>query len=38
VTTTGSAIAKAGDYIGQFNVENVSKTELVNILIDTLVK
>ncbi len=38
VTTTGSAIAKAGDYIGQFNVEDVSKTELVNIEIDTLVK
>ena len=38
VTTTGSAIAKAGDYIGQFNVEDVSKTELVNIQIDTLVK
>lgn len=37
VTTTGSAIAKAGDYIGQFNVEDVSKTELVNIQIDTLV-
>jgi len=38
VTTTGSAIAKAGDYIGQFNVEDVSITELVNIQIDTLVK
>ena len=38
VTTTGSAIAKAGDYIGQSNVEDVSKTELVNIQIDTLVK
>jgi cytochrome c-type biogenesis protein CcmH len=38
VTTTGSAIAKAGDYIGQFSVEDVSKTELVNIQIDTLVK
>ena len=38
VTTTGSAIAKAGDYIGQFNVEDVSKAELVNIQIDTLVK
>jgi cytochrome c-type biogenesis protein CcmH len=38
VTTTGSAIAKAGDYIGQLNVEDVSKTELVDIQIDTLVK
>jgi cytochrome c-type biogenesis protein CcmH len=38
VSTTGSAIAKAGDYIGQFNVEDVSKTELVNIQIDTMVK
>jgi len=38
ITTTDSAIAKAGDYIGQFNVEDVSKIELVNIKIDTLVK
>ena len=38
VTTTGSAIAKAGDYIGQFNVKDVSQTELVNIQIDTLVQ
>ncbi len=38
VTTTGSAIAKAGDYIGQLNVENVSNAELVNIQIDTPVK
>lgn len=38
VTTTGSAIAKAGDYIGQFNVKDVSQTELVNIKIDTLVQ
>ena len=38
VTTTGSAIAKAGDYIGQFNVEDVSQTEMVNIQIDTLVQ
>jgi cytochrome c-type biogenesis protein CcmH len=38
VTTTGSAIAKAGDYIGQSSVEDVSETELVNIKIDTLVK
>jgi len=38
VTTTGSAIAKAGDYIGQFNVKDVSKTKLVEIQIDTLVQ
>ena len=38
VTTSGSAIAKAGDYIGQSNVEDVSKSEQVNIQIDTLVK
>jgi len=38
VTTTGSAIAKAGDYIGQFNVEDVSQTELIEVQIDTLVQ
>lgn len=38
VTTSGSAIAKAGDYIGQSSVQDVSKSELVNIEIDTLVK
>jgi cytochrome c-type biogenesis protein CcmH len=38
VTTTGSAIAKAGDYIGQFNVEDVSQAEMVEIQIDTLVQ
>jgi len=38
VTTSGSAIAKAGDYIGQSKVEDVSKSEQVNIQIDTLVK
>jgi cytochrome c-type biogenesis protein CcmH len=38
VTTSGSAIAKAGDYIGQSNVEDVAKSEQVNIQIDTLVK
>jgi cytochrome c-type biogenesis protein CcmH len=38
VTTSGSAIAKAGDYIGQSSVDDVSKAELVNIQIDTLVK
>ena len=38
VTKTGSAIAKAGDYIGQSEVEDVTKTELVEIQIDTLVQ
>ena len=38
VTTTGSAIAKAGDYIGEFKVDDVSATEQVNIRIDTLVQ
>jgi cytochrome c-type biogenesis protein CcmH len=38
VTTTGSAIAKAGDYIGQFNVEDVTQAEMVEIQIDTLVQ
>ncbi len=38
VTTSGSAIAKAGDYIGEFKVDDVSATEQVNIRIDTLVQ
>ena len=38
VTTTGSAIAKAGDYIGEFEVDDVSATEQVNIRIDTPVQ
>jgi len=38
VTTTGSAIAKAGDYIGQFNVEDVSQAEMVEIQIDIRVQ
>jgi cytochrome c-type biogenesis protein CcmH len=38
VTTTGSAIAKAGDYIGEFKVEDVSQTELVEVQINTLVQ
>jgi len=38
VTNTGSAIAKAGDYIGQFKVEDVSQAELVEIQINTLVQ
>ena len=38
VSTTGSAIAKAGDYIGQFNVKDVTQAELVKIQIDTLVQ
>lgn len=38
VTKTGSAIAKAGDYIGQSSVEDVSQAELVEIKIDTLVQ
>ena len=38
VTTTGSAIAKAGDYIGEFKVEDVSQTEQVEVKINTLVE
>ncbi len=38
VTTTGSAIAKAGDYIGELEVEDVSQTELVEVKINTLVE
>jgi cytochrome c-type biogenesis protein CcmH len=38
VTASGSAIAKAGDYIGQSSVQDVSKSEPVNIEIDSLVK
>ena len=39
VTTTGSAIAKAGDYIGQFKVDDVSQqTEQVEVQINTLVQ
>ena len=38
VTTTGSAIAKAGDYIGQHKVDDISATEQVSINIDTLVQ
>ena len=38
VTKTGSAIAKAGDYIGQSEVEDVTKAELVEIQIDTMVQ
>ncbi|MBT8129722.1 MAG: c-type cytochrome biogenesis protein CcmI [Gammaproteobacteria bacterium] len=38
VTKTGSAIAKAGDYIGQSEVEDVTKAELVEIQIDTIVQ
>ena len=38
VTKTGSAIAKAGDYIGQSEVEDVTKAELVEIQIDTRVQ
>jgi cytochrome c-type biogenesis protein CcmH len=38
VTKTGSAIAKAGDYIGQSEVEDVTKAERVEIQIDTMVQ
>jgi cytochrome c-type biogenesis protein CcmH len=39
VTTTGSAIAKAGDYIGQLKVDDVSQqTEQVEVQINTLVQ
>ena len=38
VTTSGSAIAKAGDYIGEFKVDDVSQTELVEVQINTLVE
>ncbi|MGD2159542.1 MAG: c-type cytochrome biogenesis protein CcmI [Gammaproteobacteria bacterium] len=38
VTTSGSAIAQAGDYIGQFEVEDVTDAEMVEISIDTQVQ
>ncbi|MGB5456525.1 MAG: c-type cytochrome biogenesis protein CcmI [Gammaproteobacteria bacterium] len=38
VTTSGSAIANAGDYIGEFKVDDVSQTELVEVQINTLVE
>jgi cytochrome c-type biogenesis protein CcmH len=38
VTTTGSAIAKAGDYIGEFKVDDVLQTELVEVQINKLVQ
>jgi hypothetical protein len=38
VTTSGSAIAQAGDYIGQFKVEDVTDAEMVEIEIDTQVQ
>jgi cytochrome c-type biogenesis protein CcmH len=38
VTTSGSAIAQAGDYIGQFKVDDVTKSEMVEISIDTRVQ
>ena len=38
VTDTGSAIAKTGDYIGQFKVDDVTSTGQVKIQIDTPVQ
>lgn len=38
VTNTGSAIAKAGDYIGEYKVDDIAATERVDIQIDTLVQ
>jgi len=38
VTTSGSAIAQAGDYIGEFKVEDVTESEMVEIEIDTRVQ
>jgi cytochrome c-type biogenesis protein CcmH len=38
VTTSGSAISQAGDYIGQFTVEDVANAKKVEIEIDTLVQ
>jgi len=38
VTTTGSAIAQAGDYIGEFRVDDVSQTDRVEVQINTLVQ
>ncbi len=38
VTTSGSAMAQAGDYIGEFSVEDVNNAEMVEIEIDTRVQ
>ena len=38
VTDSGSAIAKAGDYIGEFTVDDIKSADQVNIEIDTLVQ
>jgi cytochrome c-type biogenesis protein CcmH len=38
VTTSGSANAQAGDYIGEFKVEDVAEAEMVEIEIDTRVQ
>ncbi len=38
VTKTGNAIAQAGDYIGEFKVDDVASTEQVSIKIDTQVQ
>jgi len=38
VTSTGSAITKPGDYIGEHKVEDVTSADLVEIQIDTLVQ
>lgn len=38
VTRTGNAIAQAGDYIGEFKVDDVAATDAVNIQIDTQVQ
>ena len=38
VTDSGSAIAKAGDYIGEFTVDDIKSADQVSIEIDTLVQ
>jgi cytochrome c-type biogenesis protein CcmH len=38
VTTSGSAMAQSGDYIGEFKVEDVAESETVEIEIDTRVQ
>ena len=38
VTDSGSAIAKAGDYIGEFRVDDITSAEQVSIEIDTPVQ
>ena len=37
-SVSGSAIAKAGDYIGEFTVDDIKSADQVSIEIDTLVQ